>query len=139
MQTGREIMSRKNKHVAAMAMGAIAMLAVAGPALTDEDSKKDEVFTVKAVIQVPGAASFFSFDISWFDPARNQYFLADRNNKAIQVVDPTSFSIKPFPNAGFAGFTGNNDTSGPDGVLTANNHTELWVGDSPGKVWVMDA
>ena len=127
------------KRVAAMAIGAFAMFAAAAPALTDEDSRKDEVFTVKAVIQVPGVASFFSFDISWFDPVLNQYFLADRNNKAIEVVDPTSFSIKPFPNAGFAGFTGNNDTSGPDGVLTANNHTELWVGDSPGKVWVMDA
>ena len=31
-------------------------------------------------------------------------------------------------NTGFAGFTGNNDTSGPAGVLTANNHTEIWVG-----------
>ena len=47
--------------------------------------------------------------------------------------------VTQFPNPGFAGFTGNNDTSGPDGVLTANNSTELWVGDSPGKVWVMDA
>jgi hypothetical protein len=133
--------------MAGMTIGAIAMLAMTGSALTEEESesKKDEVFKVKAVIGVPGVASFFSFDISWFDPKLNKFFLADRNNKAIQVVDPTDFSIKPFPNPGFAGFTGNNDTSGPDGVLTANNHTELWVGDTgpqptgPGQVWVMDA
>src|SRR5262249_58625100 len=37
--------------------------------------------------------------------------------------------------------TANNDKSGPDGVLTlqANGVTELWVGDSPGKVWVFNA
>jgi hypothetical protein len=127
-------------------IGAIAMLAVAVPALSQPEGpgdnfKKDEVFQVTTVMQVPGAASFFSFDISWFDPKLKKFFLADRNNKAIDVVDATQHpgAVKQFPNSGFAGFTGNNDTSGPDGVLTANDSTELWVGDSPGKVWVMDA
>jgi hypothetical protein len=106
-----------------------------------DNFKKDEVFQVTTVMQVPGAASFFSFDISWFDPNLKKFFLADRNNKAIDVVDAHDVGggVTQFPNPGFAGFTGNNDTSGPDGVLTANNSTELWVGDSPGKVWVMDA
>ena len=99
------------------------------------------MFKVTTVMQVPGAASFFSFDISWFDPKLKKYFLADRNNKAIDVVDASDLGagVTQFPNPGFAGFTGDNDTSGPDGVLTANNSTELWVGDSPGKVWVMNA
>ena len=44
--------------------------------------KKDEVFQVKAVLQVPSTAgntagTFFSFDISWFDFKLNKYFLAD--------------------------------------------------------------
>jgi hypothetical protein len=147
MQTGRENMSRKNKQLAGMAIGAIAMLAVAAPALTEDDSegpKKDEVFTVSHVIQV-GTTPFFSFDISWVDPVRNKYYLADRNNKAIEVIDLSNLgTVTPFPQA-FAGFTGNNDTSGPDGVLTANNHTELWVGDNgnagkgPGQLWILDA
>ena len=37
---------------------------------------------------------------------------------------------------------GDNDHSGPDGVVTvhkAGGVTELWVGDSPGKVWVLNA
>lgn len=96
------------------------------------------MFTLTTAIQVPGAAEFFSFDISWFDPKLNRYFLADRNNKAIDVVDPRDNSITQF-HQDFAGFTGDNDTSGPDGVLTANNSTELWVGDSPGRVWVMNS
>src|SRR5499427_741049 len=133
----------KNKRVAGMAVGAIAILALAGPALTDEDgNSSNELFKVTTVMQVPGAASFFSFDISFFDPKLNKFFLTDRNNKAIDVVDPTNLGggVKQFPNPGFHGVDpAGNDFSGPDGVLTANNSTELWVGDSPGKVWVMDA
>jgi hypothetical protein len=131
----------KNKLVAGIGIGAIAMLAMAGPALTDNEkgSKKDEVFEVKAVIQVPGAA-LVSFDISWFDPVLKKFFLADRNNSTIDVVDPKGFAITQFPPQKYAGVNpGGNDFSGPDGVLTANNHTEVWVGDSPGKVWVLDS
>ena len=128
----------KHRRMAGMAIGAIAMLAMAGPA-----AAQTPVFQVTAVIQVPvsgqGANTFFSFDISWNDPVLNKFFLADRNNKAIDVVDAATLQITQFVNPGYAGFTGNNDTSGPDGVLTANNHTELWVGDSPGKVWVLNA
>lgn len=123
------------------------MLAIAVPALSQPEGpgdnfKKDEVFQVTTVMQVPGAAAFFSFDISWFDPKLKKFFLADRNNKAIDVVDATQNpgAVTQFSNPGFAGVNaGGNDFSGPDGVLTANNSTELWVGDSPGKVWVMDA
>src|SRR5260370_803948 len=71
-QIGREDMSRsahtflpKNKLVAGMGIGAIAMLAVAVPALGQPEGpgdnfKKDEVFQVTTVMQVPGAAAFFS-------------------------------------------------------------------------------
>jgi hypothetical protein len=37
---------------------------------------------------------------------------------------------------GFKGFTGNNNTSGPNGVLTTED--QLWVGDAPSQVWVLD-
>ena len=133
-----------NRQMAGMAIGAFAMLAMAVPALSQEAPSKDEVFTLKTAIQAPGAA-LVSFDISWVDPAvptpnKGTYFLADRNNKAIDVVNTTNNSITQFPNPGFAGVNpAGNDFSGPDGVLTANNHTELWVGDSPGKVWVMNS
>src|SRR5262245_44347204 len=132
----------KSKRVAGMAIGAIAMLAVAGPALAQATG--DEVFQVKTVIQVPGriiTSPFFSFDISWFDPTHKKFFLTDRNSLAIDVVDALN------PGAGvtqqffrpFAGVQASPDTSGPDGVLTANNDTELWIGDSPGKVWVLNS
>ena len=120
-------------------VGAIAAIALAGTAWTSEGPKKDEVFQVTHVIQVPGAAAFFSFDISWYDPHLNKYFLADRNNKAVDVIDGATHTLTQYVNSGFKGFSGNNDTSGPDGLATVNNHTEVWVGDSPGKVWVQDS
>src|SRR5262249_33509597 len=88
----------------------------------------------------PGKA-LVSFDISWFDPVLNRYFLADRNNVAIDVVDPSTNRVIHQFMPGFHGVdpSGNADLNGPDGVLTANNHKELWVGDSPGKMWVLDS
>jgi hypothetical protein len=121
------------------AVGAFAALALAGTAWSGEGPKKDEVFKVTHVIQVPGV-NLFSFDISWYDPALNKYFLADRNNKAIDVIDGATHSITQTVNSGYAGVNaGGNDFSGPDGLATVNNHTEVWVGDSPGKVWVQDS
>jgi hypothetical protein len=68
----------------------------------------------------------FSFDISWVDNANNGlYYLADRSNAAIDVVDTTgAFTGTPDtlfgqiggPAVGFQGDTGNTATSGPDGV-----------------------
>ena len=45
----------KNKRMAGMAIGAIAMVAMAVPALSQEGSRTDEVFTLTTAIQVPGA------------------------------------------------------------------------------------
>ena len=136
----RTFLSR-NKQIVGTVISVVATLAVAGPAAAQ--ANLGPLFQVTAVIGVPvtgqGAQTFFSFDISWNDPVLNKFFLADRSNKAIDVVNATTFAITQFVNPAFAGFTGNNDTSGPDGVLTANNSAELWVGDSPGKVWVLSS
>jgi hypothetical protein len=130
------------KQIAGMAISAIAMLAMAVPALTAEAPSKDEVFELTTAIQAPGGNPLVSFDISWVDPGLNKYFLADRSNNQIDVVNPTGNSITAIAHGTFAGVQADNDHSGPDGVLTvhqANAPTELWVGDSPGKVWVLNA
>src|SRR5262245_18758569 len=144
----------KNKQVAGMAIGAIAILAVAVPALTQEAPNKDEVFTRTTAIRT-GANPLVSFDISWFDPdpTVNRYFLADRSNNQIDVVNPSDNSITPIAQGIFAGVQPpppaptNNTIFGPNGVLTVhqdNGVTELWVGDTgpgpgPGRVWVINA
>ena len=67
----------------------------------------------------------FTFDISFVDNSNGLYYLADRSNAAIDVVDTTgAFTGTPDtlfgqiggPAVGFQGDTGNNNTSGPDGV-----------------------
>jgi hypothetical protein len=64
------------------------------------------------------------------------YVLADRSNAAIHVIDTSTNTLINTFTPGFAGATGNNDTSGPDGVFIVN-HTELWVGDGKSTVWVL--
>jgi hypothetical protein len=79
-------------------------------------------------IAVPNSASpAFSFDISYVD--QGKYFLADRNNKAVDVVDTsTNKLIAQIP----GGFTGNGATttsSGPDGLIGLPGTSTLYAGD----------
>jgi hypothetical protein len=98
----------------------------------------DEVFSVKTTINIPGAP-LASFDISWVDPELHAYFLGDRSNKSIDVIDTNSKTVTHQFTPGFVGFTGNNDTSGPDGVLTLENHgqNQIWVGDGNSTIKVL--
>src|SRR5438128_1770328 len=90
----------------------------------------DEVFAVTTAITLPSPQKITSFDISFVDPVIGEYFLADRTNQAVDVVDTGTNTLvtqlKATPP--FAGATGNNDTSGPDGVITVG-HKEVWAGD----------
>ncbi|MBV9172978.1 MAG: cytochrome C nitrite reductase [Chloroflexi bacterium] len=88
-----------------------------------------------AKISIPGVP-LTSFDISWTDPTTSKYFLADRSNKSVDIVDMRSNEVIGQV-GGFIGFTGNNDTSGPDGVVTTS-HDELWAGDGDSTVKVID-
>ena len=154
----------------ASSAGAIAaVLALAGTAWTGEGPKNDEVFSLNRAVAIPGNA-LVSFDISWFDadPSLNNYYLADRSNKSVDVIHSGSSTVTHQFTPGFVGArstcvdnsttpptntgilcsaaspcsgaqvcTGNNDVSGPDGVLTVD-HKELWVGDGDSRVWVLD-
>ena len=88
-----------------------------------------ERLVLKTVISAPGGGKFTSFDISFVDTARNIYILGDRTNSAVQVVNTNNNTIILSAGQGlFTGNTGNNNTSGPDGVMTVLNH-EIWAGD----------
>ena len=99
---------------------AIVLVAATVPGL--RDPKQDEVFTQVDAFSIPGGA-LASFDISWVDPVLKKYYLGDRSNKAVDVINTATKAVTQFkptsPTAtGFVGFTGNNNTSGPDGVMT---------------------
>ena len=97
----------------------------------------DETFAPVAVISLPGGQKIQSFDISFVDPVIGIYILGDRTNKAVDVIDTTTNTVLTQLIGGFVGFTGNNDTSGPDGVMTVG-HREVWAGDGNSTVKVID-
>jgi hypothetical protein len=100
------------------------------------------------------ATKMYSFDISWWDPTTGLYFLADRSNAAIDVIDTTGAFVPPLlsgvssgrpvlirfpdtlygqiggPSIGFAGDTGNAATSGPNGVTVAPNVPCIFATDT---------
>ena len=85
-------------------------------------------------VQIPGAA-LDSFDISYVDQKTNRYYLADRSNKAVDIIDGTTEKVVgQVP--GFVGFDKDNDTAGPNGVLVIGD--EAWAGDGDSSVKVID-
>jgi hypothetical protein len=94
----------------------------------------DEVFKATSAVTGLGNQTISGFDISFVDPALKLYILGDRTNKAVDVVDTESKAIVTQVGKGtFAGATGNNNTSGPDGVVFVD-HKEIWAGDGNSTV-----
>jgi hypothetical protein len=91
-------------------------------------------------IAIPGNA-LRSFDISWVDPIRGEYYLGDRSNSGVDVIDTRTLTFKRT----IGGFVGikltsagavNNNISGPDGV-TSHGHW-LYAGDGDSTLKVID-
>jgi hypothetical protein len=73
------------------------------------------------------------------DPVIGLYLLADRTNKAVDVIDTTTNTVlvQLAATPPFAGATPSNNNAGPDGVIVVN-HREVWAGDGPSQVKVID-
>jgi len=108
-------------------------LATSGAAFADEHDRDGGAVKLLATVPVPGLTVF---DISWIDPHTQLYYLADRSNKTIDVIDAKRNVLVKQISGNFKGFTGNNDTSGPDGVVTSGNW--LFVTDAPSRVVAID-
>src|SRR4029077_14431691 len=86
-----------------------------------------------------------SFDISWVNPHRAEYYLGDRSNKGVDVIDTRSLTFKRTID-GFIGIVLNpktgavdNNHSGPDGVVSHGRWLYAGDGDSTLKVIDLDA
>ena len=95
-------------------------------------------------IHIPGNP-LQSFDISFVNPHRAEYYLADRANSGIDVIDTRTLTFKRTI-GGFVGIklnkTGtaiNNNISGPDGVVTHGRWMYAGDGDSTLKIIDLDA
>ena len=92
-------------------------------------------------VQIPGNP-LRSFDISFVNPDRAEYYLADRSNAGIDIIDTEHNTFKRrLP--GFVGVVLNkagtavdNNHSGPDGVVTHGRW--LYAGDGTSDVRVYD-
>ena len=110
-----------------------------GPGAPDNTQTK----CVKA-ISIPGQP-LQSFDISWVNPNRAEYYLADRSNKGITIIDTQQLKFKrTIP--GFvgivlnaAGTAVNTAKSGPDGVVSFGRWLYAGDGNSTLKVIDLDA
>jgi len=117
-------------------LAGVAMAATAGPAVADLLPTPVTLIPVppdQANVQ-PGQA-FTSFDISFADPVLSlagtgNIFIADRSNASVDIFSGSSLTFLGRA-IGFAGQTGNNNTSGADGVLTVTSGgvTTLYAGD----------
>ncbi|WP_207004082.1 YncE family protein [Trinickia mobilis] len=79
-------------------------------------------------IAVPNASSPpFSFDIGYVEAGK--YYLTDRNNKAIDVVDTKSNTLIAQIPGPFTGAGATTDESGPDGIVGITGTNTIYVGD----------
>jgi hypothetical protein len=125
---------------------AVSILAamLATNAFSMEREAKDGAVRLLTTVPIPGTktnttgGNMYVFDISFVDQATQTYYLADRSNAVVDVVNAKTNALiaqiaaKP----AFKGFTGNNATSGPDGVVAA--FPWLFVTDANSRVVTID-
>jgi len=148
LQAHSALRSFLKKYVVASVL-AVAPVLLVGNATGAEKVKNDRASRLLATVRVPPtttnttAGALYSFDISWVDQPNRLYFLADRSNRVVDVVDTTANILveQLVPGTGFApfaGFTacvppaGANDCAGPNGVATLGKC--LFVTDAPSRV-----
>jgi len=91
-------------------------------------------------ILVPGNP--LRFDISWVDPARGRYYLAEGGNAAVDVIDAEN-NLYLGRISGFHGLPATDDPCGriegmgPNGVVVTPDNL-LWADDAHGTVKVFD-
>jgi len=86
--------------------------------------------------QATSPNSRWSYDISWFNPVTQKYYLADRNNKGVDIVDTKTDTVVGQA-TGFVGVVASPPNSaGPNGVVVTNYPHQLWAGDGNGDIRV---
>lgn len=131
-------------HPAVLAVGAASLALASGAygACTGPGAPSNTQTKCLTAVQIPGKP-LRSFDISWVNPERAEYYLADRSNAGIDIIDTRQLTFKRT----LPGFVGvklrasgavNNDISGPDGVVTHGRWLYAGDGDSTLKIFDLD-
>jgi hypothetical protein len=89
-------------------------------------------------IALPGVP-LTKFDIGWVDDESRSYYLADRSNARVVVVNVDTVEYSHSLCEGrFTGATGTGATSGPNGVTVLARQQQVWAGDGDSTVKVID-
>ncbi|HEX6840378.1 MAG TPA: hypothetical protein VF113_02575 [Stellaceae bacterium] len=128
---------------AVIGVGSFAASGAAFAACTGPGAPTDTQTKCLTAVQIPGNP-LRSFDISWVNPDRAEYYLGDRSNAGVDIIDTRHNLFK----RRLGGFTGavlnsagnvNNNVSGPDGVTSHGRWLYAGDGDSTLKVFDLDA
>src|SRR5882757_6744002 len=135
---------RKNRTLLCTAVGILAAAMLSTGAFSMDGEGRDGAVRLLTTVAIPGTKAnttggkMYIFDISFVDQTTQTYYLADRSNAVVDVVDARSnalvsqISAKP----AFKGFSGSNATSGPNGVVAA--FPWLFVTDANSRVVTID-
>jgi hypothetical protein len=133
-------------RLAAPLRAALCSAALAGavfgtsPALAENEGHQGALRLIRT-ISTPGA-ELHGFDISWIDQSTQRYYLADRSNAAVDVIDTATGTFLKQIKGGFAGVkfnaagAANNAISGPNGVVSSGRW--LFVTDAGSRVVTID-
>lgn len=138
MSSNRSLRAYLYASVAAGAMSVAATSAFA-QACTGPGAPTNTQTKCLTAMAVPGAA-LRSFDISWVNAIRREYFFADRSNASVDQFDTQALTFQRFL-TGFVGIKLNsksavdNNHSGPDGVTSHGRWLYAGDGDSTLKVF----
>lgn len=132
---------RRAAALVATAAPALLLAATSAWAASGASAEKKGALRLLFTVPVPVAPTnttggMYGFDISFVDQKSQSYFLGDRSNAAVDEVDATNgtFIRQIAATPPFAGATGNNATSGPNGVATDGTGTCLFAGDGKSNV-----
>ena len=91
-------------HAPAFAVLALlfAVALCAGAARADDEGEDGAAVRFLTTIPIPGTA-LRGFDISWVDASTQPYYLADRSNQAVDVIDAKKGTFLKQISRGFAG------------------------------------
>ena len=134
---------RRERKLLCAAMSVAAAMFAADASAMDGD-RTDGALRLLTTVPIPPTSGnttggkMYAFDISFVDPVTQTYYLSDRSNAVVNVVDARSNKLLTQITATppFRGFSGTNATSGPNGVVAA--FPWLFVTDANSRVVTID-
>src|SRR5215475_3793880 len=117
---GGPVMMRKTSPTLALLLIVLVPILVLGTGSSRAEGPVRLLKTIPVPVRAANTTGgLYSFDISFVDQSTDTYYLADRSNAVVDVVNAKTgkFVKQIHANPAFKGFTGSNATSGPNGVV----------------------